>query len=268
MLPPWNCKLKEYRATRASVPDGKPEPSRLGSGMRCPRAGEGCSGSALPFRPPEGSALARQPRGFAPSYPAKLPARSPSHRSCTDPRLQRGDKLPPSGSPRPQLAAGFPTGPLAALAGRAFSAPLQPPVTSAQRCPRILSNKAGAQRRPGEGLRLAAEASEPWQAPTPRRAQQEGAAGTRQGERGRKCPAPGAKPSWADPPPPAAPDRAHPAFLVGLGRAEGEAVRTVWPDGPAAPLPLSRVSGWTTVNVAMSAVGAEVTLGFSISNRL
>ncbi|KAI4586933.1 hypothetical protein MJG53_004720 [Ovis ammon polii x Ovis aries] len=29
-----------------------------------------------------------------------------------------------------------------------------------------------------------------------------------------------------------------------------------------------RVSGWTTVNVAMSAVGAEVTLGFSISNRL
>ena len=37
---------------------------------------------------PEGSALARQSRGFAPSFPAKRPAalgRSPSHNSCTDP---------------------------------------------------------------------------------------------------------------------------------------------------------------------------------------
>lgn len=64
------------------------------------------------------------------------------------------------------------------------------------------------------------------------------------------------------------PSRAHPAVPVGLGRAKEEAVRTLWPDVPAAPLPLSRVSGWTTVNVAMSALGAEVTLGFSISNRL
>ncbi|EGW03220.1 hypothetical protein I79_016383 [Cricetulus griseus] len=84
----------------------------------------------------------------------------------------------------------------------------------------------------------------------------------------RKCPAPGAKASWAD-------------LLAQLPLAErillsqwdwagrkGKAVRTQWPDGPAAPLPLSRVSGWTTVNVAMSAVGAEVTLSFSISNRL
>lgn len=53
-----------------------------------------------------------------------------------------------------------------------------------------------------------------------------------------------------------------------LAGAEWEAEGTQWPGGRAAPLPLSRVSGWTTVNVAMSAVGAEVTLGFSISNRL
>lgn len=53
-----------------------------------------------------------------------------------------------------------------------------------------------------------------------------------------------------------------------LAGAEREAEGTQWPGGRAAPLPLSRVSGWTTVNVAMSAVGAEVTLGFSISNRL
>lgn len=59
------------------------------------------------------------------------------------------------------------------------------------------------------------------------------------------------------------------AVRVGVGGARGGGWRgTHWPEGRAAPLPLSRVSGWTTVNVAMSAVGAEVTLGFSISNRL
>lgn len=53
-----------------------------------------------------------------------------------------------------------------------------------------------------------------------------------------------------------------------LAGTEEVAEGTQWPDRRAAPLPLSRVSGWTTVNVAMSAVRAEVTLGFSISNRL
>ncbi|KAF7482588.1 Hypothetical predicted protein, partial [Marmota monax] len=53
-----------------------------------------------------------------------------------------------------------------------------------------------------------------------------------------------------------------------LSGAEAAAEGAQWPGGRAAPLPLSRVSGWTTVNVAMSAVGAEVTLSFSISNRL
>lgn len=270
LLPPWNCRLREYQdQSCSSGREAGAKPARLRDAVSPSRRRLPRLWSALS---PEGSALARQSRGFAPSYPAKRPAALggdlPVTAAAQTPHLQCGDKLPPSGSPRQQLAAGFPTGPLAALAGRAFSAPLQPLVTSAQRSQRILSNKAGARRRPGEGPSLSAEASEPWQAPTPRQAHREGAAGTRRGERGRKCPAPGAKPSWADPSPPAAPARAHPAFPVGLGRAEGEAVRTVWPDGPAAPLPLSRVSGWTTVNVAMSAVGAEVTLGFSISNRL
>ena len=59
------------------------------------------------------------------------------------------------------------------------------------------------------------------------------------------------------------------AVRVGVGGARGGGWRGPQrPGGRAAPLPLSRVSGWTTVNVAMSAVGAEVTLGFSISNRL
>ncbi|MEJ1277190.1 hypothetical protein NN561_008103 [Cricetulus griseus] len=80
------------------------------------------------------------------------------HRAC----LHHRDKLPPSGSLGWQLLAGFPTSPFAALTGRAFSAPLQPPVTSAQRFPQNLSNKAGAGRRPSEGLGLAAGALEPW----------------------------------------------------------------------------------------------------------
>lgn len=190
---------------------GVPEPAKVAQALVCPFARGQRPSQAVPR-------VCTQLPSQAPCRPGgDLPVTA----AAQTPHLQRGDKLPPFGSPRQQLAAGFPTGPLEALAGRAFPAPLQPLVTSAQRSRRILSNKAGARRRPGEGPRLSAEASEPWQAPTPRRAQQEGAAGTRRGERGRKCPAPGAKPSGADPPPPAAPAQAHPAFPVGLGRAEG-----------------------------------------------
>lgn len=178
LLPPWNCRLRKYHdLSGSSGREAGAKPARLRDAVSPSRRRLPGLCSALS---PEGSALARQPRGFAPSHPAKRPAALGDLRvtaAARTPHLQRGDKLPPSRSPRRQLAAGFPTGPLAALAGRAFSAPLQPPVTSAQRSSRILSNKAGARSRPGKGLRLAAEASEPWQAPTPRRAQQERAAG-------------------------------------------------------------------------------------------
>lgn len=146
-----------------------PEPSRLGSWMRCPRAGEGCPGSALPFRPRAGPWLGSPEALHPATHPSALPPWGdlPVTAAAQTPRFQRRDKLPPSGSPRRQLAVGFPTGPLAALAGRAFCAHLQPPVTSAQRSLLILSNKAGARRRPGEGLRLAAEASSSGKHPRP-----------------------------------------------------------------------------------------------------
>lgn len=88
-------------------------------------------------------------------------------------------------------------------------------------------------------------------------------------KRGRKYPALGAN---ALPPSPSSlsllplPERVRLSRWQ-LAETESEAEGTQQPGGRAAPLPLSRVSGWTTVNVAMSAVGAEVTLGFSISNR-
>lgn len=240
--------------------------------MRRPRARQCCQGTALPFRPRAAPWLGSPAVVRLAILPSVLPPRGdlPVTAAAQNPRLQRGDKLPSSGSPGRQLAAGFPTSPLAALAGRAFSAALQPPVTGAQQSPRILSNKAGARRRPGERLGLAAGRSEPWQdihAPVSA-ARRGGRDQTTRGEESvllRERKPPGLLNLLAQLP---LPERSLHSQWDWAGRRVKRCGPTLWPDGPAAPLPLSRVSGWTTVNVAMSAVGAEVTLGFSISNGL
>lgn len=145
---------------------GVPEPAKVARALLCPFARGQRPGSAAPR-------LCTQPPSQAPCRPG----RSPSHRSCTDPSSPARGQTSSLPVLAPAVGSWLPYWSLSSSSWESFLCPLQPPVTSAQRSSRILSNKAGARRRPGKGLRLAAEASEPWQAPTPRRAQQEGAAG-------------------------------------------------------------------------------------------
>lgn len=86
LLPPCNCRLREYHdQSRSSGREAGAKPARLLDAVSPSqrRVPELCSALS-----PEGSALAWQPRGFAPRYPAKrlaAPGRSRSHWSCTNP---------------------------------------------------------------------------------------------------------------------------------------------------------------------------------------
>lgn len=206
------------RSQASSAPGcGSPEPATAARALFCPFT------------------RGQRPGLAAPQSCAQLPYQAPCRLGATSqsPQLHRipvssaGTNFLPPGPRAGSWQLAFPTSPFATLAGRALSAALQPPVTGAQRSPRILSNKAGARRRPGERLGLGAGTSEPWQdihAPASA-ASRGGREQTRRGEesvllRARKPP--GLLILLAQLP---LPERI-PAVPVGLGRAEGEAVRT------------------------------------------
>lgn len=162
LLSPWNFRQREHRdPSRSSGREAGARPARLrGAASQSPPRLPGLC-SALS---PQGSALAPQPRGHAPSYPAKRrPARVdfPVTAAAQTSVSRAGTNFLPPGPWAGSWQLVSPTGPLAALVGRDFSAPLQPLQSPAQRSPCILSNKAGARRRPCQRTGRAAGASEP-----------------------------------------------------------------------------------------------------------
>lgn len=224
------------RAPRHRPPRGAPPP---------PPGGRLSTSSPTDLRPPAPGQTSSLPGPRAAQAGRRLPRQASPVSGCRRPRpAPRASSLPLS-NPKPRA----PTGPCA-------SAPTKP-----------------AARRTRRGAGSGSGGARAWRRhPRAGRVQRAGAVGTWRAEKGEESILLGANAFYAR-------FRSSSLALLplpervrlsrwDLAGAEGEAEGTQWPGGRAAPLPLSRVSGWTTVNVAMSAVGAEVTLGFSISNRL
>lgn len=247
-----------------------PEPSEREAGgstwlggrdaaLRAPRypfGGGQLPAAAAPGRP--GERLSR-PRAAA---------RAPTAGWLSPPR--RPDKLPSSwalGSRRQLPRQAFQVSGLQAPPPGTASflpAPVQPGAPGAQRSPRSRSNKAGgpAATRRGAGSGGGGGGARRRQ-PSAGRGRREAAAGTWRAETGEESVLPPARtPSL----PLCSPCPSASACPGGSwqGQRGWQRGRSGLAGEPLL-LPLSRVSGWTTVNVAMSAVRAEVTLGFSIS---
>lgn len=132
LLPPWNCRLREYHdRSRSSGREAGAKPAGLRDAVSPSRRRVSGLCSALS---PEGSALARQPHGFAPSYPAKRPAapgRSPSHGSCTNPSSPARGQTSSLCVPAPAVGSWLPHWSLSRSSWESFLCPS--PTSSHQR---------------------------------------------------------------------------------------------------------------------------------------